>query len=602
MNAPRFQGLLLAILAAFSINPAVCKQDSIPLTLWNKAFKGDKFDTSTINSLYRISYIYWDSSRDSIQKYNQLYLEWETLYIAKGFNYGLYYIYNMLGSNCKMLYEQAKSAAYYFQALRIAEDLKDPLKVNRIRRELGLVYFLQSSWKNALYYFEPLLVYELEIGKNAKQLSVYRYLTGLCYVRMGEPDKGRPLLKDAYTWAQSSKDTQRLLEYGSGYILAQIKSGDSAGVAALQHYLLYTAKKWKKGDPYLFATLYSGMATVAMADPLKKKIARDYAILALHITQGRIGYYLPRIEAGQILYEYYKSANRFDSAVHYLELWTVEKDSVSRSENTAVISLLQAAHDFDKREAALRTEEKQKRQGMWVLAAVLFLIGLIIFFFYRSLARQKQRTENLLENILPRETITELKTFGHAIPRIHDEVTILFCDVRSFTRIAETLSPASLVSMLDYYFRGFDEIVADLGLEKIKTIGDAYMVAGGLHPGAGNAETVVEAANRMLLFTHTSRPDMVGKYGSSFEFRVGIHTGSVISGVVGRDKYAYDIWGDAVNVAARMEQNSEEGKINVSGETWKRVQGKYDGFYRGKVEAKNKGEIDMYFVQRSLST
>jgi len=597
MNAPRFQGLLLVLLAAFSMNTAVCKQESIPLELWNKVFKGDKFDTATVNGLYRISNVYWDSSRDSILKYNPLYVELETLYRSKGFNYGLYYVYSMLGSNCKMLYDQAKSAAYYFQALRIAEALKDPLKVNRIRRELGLVYFLQSGWKQALQYFQPLLTYELETGKNTRQLSVYRYLTGLCHVRMGNPQIGLPLLKDAYAWAYANKDTQRILEYGSGYALGLIKSGDSSGVAALQQYLLKTGKSWNKSDPYFFATLYSGMATVAMADPFKQNLARDYAILALRVTQGRIGYYLPRIEAGQILYEFYKSVNRFDSAVYYLEQWTIEKDSVAKSENTAVISLLQAAHDFDKREAALRIEEQQKRQVMWVLTALLFLIGLIIFFFYRSLARQKQRTESLLENILPKETIAELKNFGHAIPRIHDEVTILFCDVRSFTRIAESLSPASLVSMLDHYFRGFDEIVADLGLEKIKTIGDAYMVAGGLHTGSGSAATVVEAANRMLLFTHNSRSDMLDKFGSAFEFRVGIHTGSVISGVVGRDKYAYDIWGDAVNVAARMEQNSEEGKINVSGETWKRVQGQFAGFYRGKVDAKNKGVIDMYFVQ-----
>jgi class 3 adenylate cyclase len=206
----------------------------------------------------------------------------------------------------------------------------------------------------------------------------------------------------------------------------------------------------------------------------------------------------------------------------------------------------------------------------------------------------------LLENILPKETISELKTFGHAIPRIHDEVTILFCDVRSFTTIAETLSPASLVSMLDHYFRGFDEIVADLGLEKIKTIGDAYMVAGGLHEGSGNAETVIQSAIRMLQFTEQCRTDMEMRYGSSFRFRVGVHTGSVISGVVGRDKYAYDIWGDAVNVAARMEQNSEEGRINVSGETWQRTHQLFASVYRGKIQAKNKGEVDMYFIEGAL--
>lgn len=586
---------MLLLFMVLSVQPGKASE-AIPLPLWNKIFKSDLFDTASVNALERVAKIYWDDQRDSILKCNQLLLERESLYRRAGFKYGLFYVYYLLGGNYKLLYDHSRSAAYYFQALRIAEEVNEMDKINRIRRELGLLYYIQSGWKQALQYFNPLIAFELKSKKNSAKLNLYRYLAGLCHVRMGELSKGLPLLQAAYEWSVSKNDTQRILEYGSGYALAQLASGDSAGASGLYRVLLAAGKKWKQTDPYFFATVYVGLARIAMADPDQELLARNYASLAIEITQGKIGYYLPRIEAGQILYRYYKSKGRNDSAVHYLEQWTHEKDSLEKSENTAVISLLQAAHDFDKREVALLSEERQKRLVIWGVASVLFLLGLIALMFYRSLARQKQRTEDLLENILPRETIVELKTFGHAIPRIHDEVTILFCDVKNFTTIAEKLSPGALVALLDHYFRGFDEIMADLGLEKIKTIGDAYMVAGGLHESSGNAATVVTAAIRMLDFVAAGRDALEAAFENSFHFRVGIHTGSVISGVVGRDKYAYDIWGDAVNVAARMEQNSEEGKINVSGETWKRVQNSFTGLYRGKIDAKNKGEIDMYFI------
>jgi len=598
MNAPRFSRFVVFFVAiSAGINSKA--SEIIPKQLWDKIYRSDIYDTASVNALNYTVDKYWDKSRDSILKCNELLKDRESRYRQAGFQYGLYYVCALLGGNYKLLYDHAMSASYYFQALKIAEAMKDELKINRIRRELGLLYFIQSAWKQALLYFNPLIAFEQE-QNNISQLNLYRYLAGLCHVRIGQPKEALGLLKAAHKWSEENRDTQRLLEYGSGYASALMASGDTLKSRILYEKVLQIGRNWKDADPYFFATVYTSLARLAMADPPRRGRARDLAIMALKITEGKVGYYMPRIEAGQILYQIYKNNLRFDSATYYLEQWTHAKDSLGSKENTAFLSLLQATHDFDKREIALRIEEERKRQVMWVLAAVLFLIGLIIFFFYRSLARQKQRTETLLENILPKETISELKTFGHVMPRIHDEVTILFCDVRSFTTIAETLSPAALVSMLDHYFHGFDEIVADLGLEKIKTIGDAYMVAGGLHEGTGNAETVIQSAIRMLEFTEQCHTDMEMKYGSSFRFRVGIHTGSVVSGVVGRDKYAYDIWGDAVNVAARMEQNSEDGKINVSGETWQRTHHRFASVYRGKIQVKNKGEVDMYFIEGVL--
>ncbi len=591
----------LLLLAVF-VFQHVCAEQPIPRQLRDKALKSDKFDSASIQALATVLDRYWDHSRDSILRCNEILAERESQYLASGFKYGLYQVYSMLGGNHKLLYNHAKSAAYFFQALKLTEAMGEPAYINRVRRELGLLYFIQSGWIQALRYFEPLIQYEEKARENIAQLNLYRYLAGLCHVRAGKPDKAGKLLKSAYNWAISVQDTQRILEYGTGYAAAMLGSGDKAAAAALYHTLLARAADWKDADAYFYATVYVGLSRIAMSNPSQLLKARDLARMALQVTEGKLGYYLPRIEAAQILHRVYKSIGSYDSALFFVEQWTHQKDSLESSENTAVMSLMQAAHDFDKREAALRIEERQKRLVMWVVAGVLFLLGVIVLLFYRSVARQKQRSEALLENILPKETILELKTFGHAIPRIHEDVTILFCDVRSFTTISEKLSPAALVALLDHYFRGFDEIVSDLGLVKIKTIGDAYMLVGGLHENTGNADSVVTAAIRMLEFVASDREALEQAHGYSFHFRVGIHTGSVISGVVGRDKYAYDIWGDAVNVAARMEQNSEAGKINVSGETWKRIEERFNGHYRGKIDAKNKGEVDMYFVTNRENT
>lgn len=216
----------------------------------------------------------------------------------------------------------------------------------------------------------------------------------------------------------------------------------------------------------------------------------------------------------------------------------------------------------------------------------------------RAAELEKQRSENLLLNILPRDIAAELKQFGKSYARKHDQVTILFSDIKGFSTISETLSPEELVNQLDECFRAFDKIVEKHGLEKIKTIGDAYVCACGLpNPDPENAVKTVRAAIDMLAFSKGFGMTKKIQDLPVFDFRFGIHTGPVVTGVVGLKKFTYDIWGDAVNMAARMEQHGEAGKINISGATYQLVKDKFKCVYRGKIEAKNKGMIDMYFVE-----
>jgi len=210
---------------------------------------------------------------------------------------------------------------------------------------------------------------------------------------------------------------------------------------------------------------------------------------------------------------------------------------------------------------------------------------------------EKNKSDSLLNNILPEEVANELKSFGKSYARKHADVTVLFADIHGFTAIAEKLSPELLVNELDECFRAFDLIVEKYGLEKIKTIGDAYMAASGL-PVADpdHALNAVRTAFDMQRFMQGFKISKQVQNLPVFEIRIGIHSGPVIAGVVGAKKFAYDIWGDTVNLASRMENSGEAGKINISGATYALVKDHFSCEYRGKMQAKNKGEVDMYFV------
>ena len=173
----------------------------------------------------------------------------------------------------------------------------------------------------------------------------------------------------------------------------------------------------------------------------------------------------------------------------------------------------------------------------------------------------------------------------------------MFTDFKNFSEFAHNVSPEELVGELDFYFRKFDEIIATFGLEKIKTIGDSYMCAGGLPKvDMSNAERVVAAALAIQEFMDEIKTTRHQNDKNYFEARIGIHTGPLVAGIVGKRKYAYDIWGDTVNIASRMESNCEPGAVNISKPTFDLVRTDFDCEPRGKVEAKNIGEVEMYYV------
>lgn len=217
----------------------------------------------------------------------------------------------------------------------------------------------------------------------------------------------------------------------------------------------------------------------------------------------------------------------------------------------------------------------------------------------QTIELEQEKSEKLLLNILPFEIAKQLKSKGRAGTRQYKLVSVLFADFKGFSRISKTLDPKDLVNILDSYFATFDEITGKHYIEKIKTIGDAYMCAGGLPlSNKSNPIDAVLAGLEIQNYLNTLNDSKVLNNLQLWELRVGIHTGPVVAGVVGKKRFAYDIWGDAVNIASRMEQGGHVGMVNISGSTYEYIKDFFDCDHRGKIETKNMGKIDMYFVNR----
>ncbi len=514
---------------------------------------------------------------------------------------------NMLSNQGAVYYNQgddAKSLELHLQSLKMSEAINDTLRILTSLTNIGAIYLNKPvTYQKALDYF--LRSFQLSLAiKDDYSIGTSAVNLGELYFKMGDDKKALEYLRQSEKAYKGTEDLPYTLNY-IGRVFLRQKNYEKAIQIHTQAYEIS-----KNLDTKLDQT----QSLVALAQAYK---ANGNVTSAIKTFQQAVEVALPMNaivemkDAYQGLSESYSQEKDYSNAFKYQNLLLAVKDTIYNINTDKKLGTLQFGFDLEKKEGEIsllnKNKEIQRREIQrqkivkygFIGGFLTVLLFASVFFKQRNkISVEKKRSEKLLLNILPAETAEELKATGTAKTKRLDLVSVLFTDFKNFTQASEILSPEDLVAEINYCYSEFDRIVEKFGIEKIKTIGDSYMCAGGL-PVSNNTHPydVVRAGLEMVKFIETNKQERIKNGLPYFELRLGIHSGPVVAGIVGIKKFAYDIWGDTVNTASRMESSGEIGKVNISGTTHELVKGKFNCIYRGKIEAKNKGVIDMYFAE-----
>lgn len=492
----------------------------------------------------------------------------------------------------------------YFQAAEIASKEKTNFKLGLVKIAIADVYSIMENHENAVFYYKEAIT----IHKNNDSIQ---YLASALenlgdeYLNVAKPDSALLMFEQSGPVFKRLGYTEGIaMNIGNKGIAYALLGEDQIAKDEINHAI----QMFEKLNNYYPITVFLTYMSDLYLNQGNWEEARTYAQKSLDMAQ-KYGLKEEISAANLQLSKLYEQAGDSDASLKYFKNHIAYKDSVSNI--TAVQQMANIRTNFEISQKQLEVDllnQQKKNQRVVVIATIIALVLICIVaigLFRRNkfvektkkiIEKERNRSDKLLLNILPEETALELKDNGKVTPKKFDSVTVMFTDFEAFTKYSHNLTPELLVKSVDYHFSKFDEIIEKYGLEKIKTIGDSYMCAGGLpFPSKDHAEKMVQAAFEINAFIKNLKKAEVREI-SHFNIRIGIHTGPVVAGVVGIKKFAYDIWGDTVNIASRLESNCESGKINVSENTYNLIKDSFDCEYRGEIEAKNKGMMKMYYV------
>jgi len=449
-------------------------------------------------------------------------------------------------------------------------------------------------------------------------LSELRCNQGIAVASMGRLDDGMGLFREAYEEARGHGSIENMVQ---GLLnIATIHAMTGNHKAALTNYFEVRNLLRDGGFSDRLVRCYQNIGSVYKAmGSFDRAMAYQDSAIALARSSGFLQGEADATHAlAQSLREQSRGNEAYDKLDRYLRL----HDSILDSDRIKAVTEMREKYETEKKErdnqelraanleAALRQEQLRRTRNIYLSIGVIVLLSAVglwsrLRYVHRSRAairKEKDISEGLLHNILPEEVAAELKQKGYADAKEFEVATILFSDFKGFTTLSEKLTAPELVAEIDHCFKGFDAIMENYQIEKIKTIGDAYMAAGGLPvPAHGQPLDVVHAALDMQDFMTEYKAKRQAEGRLFFEMRLGLHTGPVIAGIVGVKKFAYDIWGDTVNTASRMESSGATGRVNISRSTYELIKD-VPGLIltaRGLIDAKGKGEMEMWFVERA---
>lgn len=506
---------------------------------------------------------------------------------------------------------------YFQRSLKIKEEFSDSRGIAQTLNNIGLIYMRQKDYLNALNCFRKSLEICEEISDQNASAGILSNI-GLIYT--------------------NQKDYDKALEYYSRSLEIQQGINDKKGMASTYNNI---------GEIYMYQEDYeNALQYFQNSRDIYREISDKQGLSGISINIGRMkneqGEYQQALQwcaeglrlseeinileeqknACLCLYDAYKAMNNNNKALEFHERVTVLDESLQAEETAKKLQQMEftrqmVADSLIREKEKLRVKmahdaemrKKNRARNIFILSAILLFLGALALYWRvryirkakKAIEKEKDRSDNLLLNILPAEIAQELKEKGKADARKFEKVSILFTDFKEFTRIAEQLSAEELVGEINRCFESFDNICKKYNIEKIKTIGDSYMAAGGLPVPSEDSvkNTVLAGLEMMECMLAEKQGDNLRPY-TVFEMRVGIHTGDVIAGIVGITKFQYDIWGDTVNTASRIENAGEAGKVNISQSTYELIKddAQFKFHPRGKISTKGKGEMEMWFVER----
>jgi len=493
----------------------------------------------------------------------------------------------------------------YFKSLEFAKMLPQKSQEATSNMAIGDVYSISGAHKNSIEYYSKSINIYRQLKKDTLNLAIALFNIGDEYLKQDSLKAAMPYFKESSSLFEDEHYTSGVAYNLGNMGMLYAKQGDDNNAMLNINKAIGILEETQ--DYYAISEYLTYMSDIYLNKGNTLE-ALEYAKRSLQLAE-KYGLKDQISESNLLLSKLYEKKGDQITAYKYYKDYIVYRDSVQNIATVQKMADLRTENEVSQKQSEvnlLNQQKKSQRIVMIATAIALFLIGILAFGLFRRnkfiqktkkiIEEERNRSDSLLLNILPEETAQELKESGKVKAKKFESVTVLFTDFKGFTSYSNNLSPEVLVETIGFYFSKFDAIIEKHGLEKIKTIGDAYMCAGGLpFPSENHAENMIKAAMEIAEFVAETKKN-VKATEMNFDVRIGINTGPVVAGVVGAKKFAYDIWGDTVNIASRMESNSEPGKINISENTYELIKDQFDCAYRGELEVKNKGMMKMYFV------